>query len=301
MSSSFASPARSPARSPAATRPVVIHTIAALREVLEAERAAGRTVALTPTLGALHAGHLAHVARAAELADTRVVSIFVNPMQFSAAEDLDRYPRTIDDDLDQLGAMGVPFVFAPSVDEMYPSGGAATHVTAGQLGSLFEGRARPGHFDGVLTIVAKLLNIVMPDVVTFGQKDAQQLFLVQRMVSDLDFSVRVEVIATVREDDGLAISSRNRFLDAKQRRAARVLSQALEAAASSADRGIDAVLASSQGALMGEPLVKLDYLAIVNPATFLPVDNDFSAQAIVIIAAQVGTTRLIDNESIYLS
>jgi pantoate--beta-alanine ligase len=287
--------------STAPQRPTVISTIAGVREVIAAERAAGRTVSLTPTLGALHLGHLAHLDRAAELVDTRVVSVFVNPLQFGPSEDLDKYPRTLDDDLDKLAELGVPFVFAPSVEEMYPQGVPQTHISAGKVGELYEGRSRPGHFDGVLTVVAKLLLIVAPDIVTFGQKDAQQLFLVRRMVRDLNIPVRVEAIDTVREEDGLALSSRNRFLEGKQRPAARALSIALEAAASSADRGIDAVVAAAQGTLMGEPLVQLDYLKIVNPETFLPADDGYRGPAIVLVAARVGTTRLIDNEQIALA
>jgi len=195
----------------------------------------------------------------------------------------------------------VELVFAPSVDEMYPGGASGTRVTAGAVGSLYEGRSRVGHFDGVLTVVSKLLNIVQPHFVLFGQKDAQQVFLVKRMVRDLDFPVGVEVVATVRDSDGLALSSRNRFLDARELRAARGLSMALEAAESSADRGIDAVLAAAQSVLMGEALVFLDYLAIVNPDTFLPVDDNHHGKAVVLVAARVGTTRLIDNTMIYLA
>jgi pantoate--beta-alanine ligase len=280
--------------------PVVVETIAGIRDAISAHRAAGRTVALTPTLGALHAGHLAHVRRAAELADIRVVSIFVNPTQFGADEDLAKYPRTLDADLAALEAEGVDLVFHPSVDEMYPSGPTATTVSAGRIGTLYEGAARPGHFDGVLTVVAKLLNIVQPDVVTFGQKDAQQLFLVQRMVRDLDLPVRVEVIPTVREDDGLALSSRNRYLDAGQRKAARMLSLALEAAAGSADRGVDAALSAGQGALAGQDLVDLDYFVVVRPDTLLPVDDDYRGDAIALVAAKLGSTRLIDNDRVNL-
>ena len=281
-------------------RPVVLETIADVRTAIAAERAAGRSVALTPTLGALHDGHLAHVARAAELVDVRVVSIFVNPTQFGDSDDLARYPRDLETDLDKLEPFGVRYVFAPSVDEMYPTGPTETKVTAGKIGSLYEGAARPGHFDGVLTVVAKLLDIVSPDIVTFGQKDAQQLFLVRRMIDDLNIPVRVEIIDTVREDDGLALSSRNRFLDAKERRAARTLSTALEAAVSSGDRGIDATLAAAQAVFMGEPLVKLDYFKIVQPKTFVPVDDDYRGKAIAIVAATLGGTRLIDNEQLYL-
>jgi len=274
--------------------PVVIDSIAALREAL----AASGPVAFVPTMGALHDGHLALVERARELAPTVVVSIFVNPLQFGAGEDLAKYPRTLDADLALLD--GVDFVFAPTVEELYPEWPIATIVRPGKVATLFEGRSRPGHFDGVLTIVSKLLNIVRPDVVLFGQKDAQQVFLVQKMVTDLNLPVRVEIVPTVREDDGLARSSRNRFLDDKQRRSARVLSQALEAAESSADRGIDSVIAAAQSVLMGEPAVELDYFAVVNPATFLPVDDDYRGPAQVLIAAKVGDTRLIDNERIRL-
>lgn len=274
----------------------MITTIAEMREVIAAERAAGRTVALTPTLGALHDGHLAHVARAAEVADTRVVSIFVNPTQFTQPEDLERYPRTLDADLDRLAEHRVEFVFAPDVDEMYPTGPTKITVHAGDVGGTFEGKSRPGHFDGVLTVVAKLLGIVTPDVVTFGQKDAQQLFLVRRMIADLNIGTRVEVIDTVREPDGLALSSRNRFLSPAERRAARTLSAALEAAVSASERGIDAALAAAQGALMGEPLVDLDYFAVVHPETFRPVDDDYRGRATAIVAARLGATRLIDNE-----
>ena len=278
------------------SRPVVVETIAELRIAL-----AGLDVAFVPTMGALHDGHLELVKRARQLASTVVVSIFVNPLQFGPSEDLERYPRTPDEDLEKLAAHGVAFVFMPSVDQLYPQWPIATKVVAGHLGTLYEGRSRLGHFDGVLTIVAKLLNIVQPAHVVFGRKDAQQVFLVSRMVADLNVAVKIAVVDIVREDDGLALSSRNRFLDEKQRRAARVLSTALEAASSSADRGIDAVLAAAQSALMGEQLVELDYLAVVHPATFLPVDDDYRGKATVLIAAKVGTTRLIDNEQILLT
>jgi len=273
----------------------VIETIAELRTAL-----AGRTVALVPTMGALHEGHLALVARASQLAETVVVSIFVNPLQFGPNEDLAKYPRTLADDLAKLEAAGVEFVFAPSVAEMYPAGPSETRVTAGHVGTLYEGRSRPGHFDGMLTVVSKLLGIVRPDLVVFGQKDAQQVFLVQRMVADLNVATSVEVVPTVRESSGLALSSRNRFLDEREKRAALSLSTALEAAQSSGDRGVDQVVAAAQSALMGENLVQLDYLAVVDPTTFLPVDDGYRGKARVLIAARVGATRLIDNELIHL-
>jgi len=279
------------------TRPVVVETIAALRAAL----ADAGDVALVPTMGALHDGHLALVERARTLAPTVVVSIFVNPLQFAVGEDLAKYPRDLDADLDMLEPHGVAFVFAPTPDEMYPDGTTQVKVTGGRVAELFEGRSRAGHFDGVLTVVAKLLGIVRPRHVVFGQKDAQQVFLVQRMVLDLNIATAVDVVETVRAGDGLALSSRNRFLDGDARRAALALSRALEAAASSGDRGIDAVLAAAQSVLMGEALVKLDYLKVVDPKTFLPVDDGYRGPARVIIAAKVGDTRLIDNDSIYLN
>jgi pantoate--beta-alanine ligase len=281
--------------------PLVVETIAGIRSQLGGVSAAGKTVALVPTLGAVHRGHLAHVERARELADVVAVSIFVNPLQFGPNEDLAKYPRDLEGDLEQLARYGVEYVFAPTADEMYPDGGTQVKVTGGPVASLFEGRSRPGHFDGVLTVVAKLLQIVQPSVVTFGQKDAQQLFLVQRMVRDLNIPVRVEVIETVREDDGVAMSSRNRYLGPNERRAARALSRALEAAQSAGDRGIDSVLAAAQAVLMDEKLVTLDYLKVVHPTTFLPVDDGYRGPARVLIAAQVGPARLIDNDAIYLN
>ncbi|MDM4761643.1 pantoate--beta-alanine ligase [Galbitalea sp. SE-J8] len=274
--------------------PRIVTTIAELREAL----AASGSVGLVPTMGALHDGHLAHVARARELVDTVVVSIFVNPLQFGPNEDYLRYPRDLEADAAKLA--DADLIFAPEPAEMYPNGAIETRITAGRVGDTFEGRSRPGHFDGVLTVVAKLLNIVGPRVVTFGEKDAQQAFLVERMIRDLDIPTRVELIPIVREDDDLAMSSRNRYLSDRERVAARALSRALEAAESSADRGIDAVIAASQSVVMGEPLVELDYFAIVDPATFQPVDDGYRGPARAIIAARVGSTRLIDNTRLRL-
>ncbi|MWV48820.1 pantoate--beta-alanine ligase [Rathayibacter sp. VKM Ac-2803] len=278
-----------------------IERIDALRERLQEVRRAGRSIALVPTMGALHDGHLALVERAREIADVVVVSVFVNPLQFGPSEDLDRYPRDLEADLALLERKGVEYVFAPTVAEMYPDGSTSTRVVAGRVGSLYEGRSRPGHFDGMLTVVAKLLHIVQPDAALFGQKDAQQLFLVRRMVRDLDLPVAIEAVDTVREEDGLALSSRNRYLDARERRAARTVPLVLEAAASAADRGVDSVIAAAQSAAMGEPLVKLDYLVVADPTTLLPVDDDYRGPALVLVAAVVGSTRLLDNGPILLA
>jgi pantoate--beta-alanine ligase len=277
----------------------VITTIAELRERLRSERAAGRTVAFVPTMGALHDGHLALVRHASTVADVVVVSIFVNPLQFGPSEDLDRYPRTLEADVAALG--DGPVTFAPTAADMYPDGEPQTTIAAGAVGSLFEGATRPGHFDGMLTVVAKLFNIVQPTVAVFGQKDAQQVYLVKRMIADLNLTLGLDVVETVREDGGLALSSRNRYLGADERRAALVLSAALEAAAASASQGADLARVAARTLVAGEPLAELDYFDLVDPATFQPVPADFHGAATAIIAARVGTTRLIDNREIFLS
>ena len=278
----------------------LVDTIAGIRAAVRAHRVAGRTVALVPTMGALHEGHLALVRRAREAADVVVVSIFVNPLQFGAGEDLDRYPRTLETDLAALEREGVELTFAPTAAEMYPTGEVETRVTAGHVGTLYEGASRPGHFDGMLTVVAKLFHIVLPDRAVFGQKDAQQVFLVQRMVRELDAPLEIEVVPTVREPDGLAMSSRNRFLDAEQRRIALALSESLVAADSAAPEGLDEVLAEAAGAFGDHDGIELDYLVVVDPATFLPVIEGATGPATVLVAARVGTTRLIDNAGITL-
>jgi len=287
--------------------PTVVTGIADLRARVGAHRAeraaAGEqaVVVLVPTMGALHAGHLAHARHAREAGSLVVVSVFVNPLQFGAGEDLDAYPRTLDADVEALAATGVDLVFAPSAAEMYPDGPAHIRVSGGSVALSLEGRSRPGHFDGMLTVVAKLLHIVAPDVVTFGRKDAQQLHLVRRMVRDLDIPVRVEELETVREPDGLALSSRNRYLDERERRAARVIPAALEAAQSAGSSGIDAVIAAAQSVVMGEPAVALDYFQVVDPTTFESVDDAFSGVALAVIAARVGSTRLIDNDTVVIA
>lgn len=292
---------------PVVAETVVVETIAELRSQLQQAVIAATTtenptprVALVPTMGALHDGHLALIARAQQLADVVVVSIFVNPLQFGSTDDLARYPRTIDADQQLLSPLGVPIVFAPSAAEMYPAGDTKVIVHSGPIGERYEGKTRRGHFDGVLTVVAKLLHIVAPQFVLFGQKDAQQVFLVSQLVTDLNFDVSVVTVETVRAPDGLALSSRNRFLDDRERRAARALSVALEAAESSADRGVEAALAAAQSVFTGDSVVQLDYLTIVDPATFLPADATHHGSAVVLVAARVGDTRLIDNTLVHL-
>ena len=287
--------------------PHVVTTIAELRahiartrrEALLAEQAgdpAGR-VALVPTLGKLHDGHLRLVSRARDLGGLVVVSIFVNPLQFGPGEDLDRYPRTLDADVAALDGLA-DVVFAPTAAEMYPHGESSTRVTAGEVGSLFEGASRPGHFDGMLTVVAKLFNIVQPDVAVFGQKDAQQVHLVGRMIDELNLPLALAVVDTVREDDGLALSSRNRYLETTDRAVAVVLSQALSAGADAAGDGVAAALAAARARIEAEPAVKLDYLVIVDQASFREAAPDHQGPALMLVAARVGTTRLIDNRRI---
>lgn len=278
----------------------VVSTIAELRGMLSARRREGASVALVPTMGALHDGHLALVRRARELADVVVVSVFVNPLQFGPGEDLDRYPRTLDADVAALADHGVELVFAPTAAEMYPAGPVETTVGAGHIGALYEGASRPGHFDGMLTVVAKLLNIAQPDVALFGQKDAQQVYLVRRMVRELDVPTAIEVVPTVREADGLALSSRNRYLGTAEREAALTLSEALRAADAAGSDGVAEVLAEGAAAFGDHDDVTLDYLVVVDPVTFLPVADGAVGDAIVLVAARVGTTRLIDNAMISL-
>ena len=278
--------------------PALLSTIAATREHVRAARAAGRTVALVPTMGALHDGHLALVARGRELADVVIVSIFVNPLQFGPNEDFDRYPRTLDADLAALAGQA-DAVFAPAVTEMYPDGASQTTVHAGRVAELYEGASRPGHFDGMLTVVSKLFNIVQPDVALFGRKDAQQAFLVRQMVSDLNLPLRIEVVPTVREGDGLALSSRNRYLSEDERVLALTLSAALRAAAEASvtptAKPVAAALEAAQREFAQRSDVRLDYLVIVDPATFLPLEDDATGDALILVAARVGATRLIDN------
>jgi pantoate--beta-alanine ligase len=287
--------------------PHVVTTIAELRALIASARRealladpAGDPaglVALVPTMGALHDGHLRLVSQARELAGVVVVSIFVNPLQFGPGEDLDRYPRTLDADVAALEGLA-DIVFAPSAAEMYPQGESSTRVTAGEVGSLFEGASRPGHFDGMLTVVAKLFGIVQPDVAVFGQKDAQQVHLVGRMIEDLNLPLTLAVVDTVREEDGLALSSRNQYLSADDRVAAVTLSQALAAGAQAADGGVEAALAAARARIEADPAVKLDYLVIVDQLSFREAAPGQHGPALMLVAARVGTTRLIDNRRI---
>jgi pantoate--beta-alanine ligase len=253
-------------------------------------------------MGALHDGHAALMRSAGERtgeADAVVVSIFVNPMQFAPGEDLDRYPRTFDADLEVCAAQGVDVVFAPNLEEVYPGGEPQVTLEPGPLATVLEGGSRPTHFRGVLTVVAKLFGLVGPDLAFFGQKDYQQLVLIRRMVADLCMGVDVVGVETVREHDGLALSSRNRYLGEGDRRAASALSRALAAGAAAGPGGPEAVLAAARTVLR-EPEaegVDIDYLELTSP-DLGPVPD--TGEARLLVAARVGTTRLIDNTALTL-
>ena len=254
------------------------------------------------TMGALHEGHLALVRHARELADEVVVTIFVNPLQFGPQEDLARYPRDLAGDLALLSGAGADVVFAPEVEEVYPGGAPVVRVGAGALGEHWEGAYRPGHLDGVLTVVLKLLHLVAPDVALFGQKDAQQLMAVRGMVRDLDVAVEVVGVPTVRDPDGLALSSRNAYLDPADRVVALALHRSLTSARSAADEGADAqaVAAAATDVLRAERGLVVDYVALMDPATALAVRPDHRGDAVLAVAGRVGTTRLIDNVELEL-
>lgn len=284
----------------------------------------GRT-AVVMTMGALHDGHasLIRTARARVGAKGLVtVTVFVNPLQFGVGEDLDRYPRTLDADLKVAAEAGADIVFAPSTEEVYPGGEPHIRITAGSMGERFEGASRPGHFDGMLTVVAKLLHITRPDVAFFGEKDAQQLALIRRMARDLDFPVEIGGVPTVREGDGLALSSRNRYLSAQERDTALALSRALFAgrdagllAAGEDPIGAEehelirvvspAAVRSAARAVLDEaagfePPLVLDYLALADPADFTEVSDAHTGEAVLAVAAKVGATRLIDNIRLWI-
>ena len=272
-------------------------TLAALREQLAAARAAGRSIALVPTMGALHEGHLRLCDIARENADDVVLSVFVNPLQFAAGEDLDRYPRDLERDARLARERGVGILFAPDVDEVYPNGPAQVRVHAPSLDGVLCGRYRPGHFEGVLTVVAKLFNMVRADCAVFGQKDLQQAVLIRRMVSDLDFDTRVIVAPIVREPDGLAMSSRNVYLSVEQRRSALALHRALGAAQQAFEGGLSdpaRVRSAAMAILEREAGVTAQYVEVVDVHSLQTPARVERGHAVA-IAAHVGATRLIDN------
>ncbi len=274
----------------------IARTIADVREQCRAFHADGNTIGFVPTMGALHEGHLSLLRASRQRCGHTVASIFVNPTQFAPTEDLDKYPRPFEADCALLEAEHVDLLFAPTAEEMYPAG-ATTFVTVEELSSRLDGLSRPGHFRGVATVVAKLFHIVQPDFAFFGQKDAAQVAVLGRMVRDLNFPLELVVCPTVREPDGLAMSSRNRYLSPSERKSSLALSRALNAMQSLAQQGehrSDRLLAEGLRVLEAEPGMKIDYLSVVNPDTLEPVEN-VAAGALLAVAAFVGTTRLIDN------
>jgi pantoate--beta-alanine ligase len=287
------------------TTALSVPMLARTRIGLTAARAAlADPVVLVPTMGALHDGHRSPLRLARELASPGgnvAVSIFVNPLQFGPAEDFDSYPRSLEHDLAVCAEEGVSLVFAPDRTEMYPAEPMVT-VDPGPVGRVLEGKSRPGFFDGVLTVVLKLFQLVAPDAAVFGAKDAQQLVLIERMVADLDLGVQIAAAPLHRDPDGLAAASRNAYLSAAERAAALALPRALGAAAAAAGRGARAALDAARHVLDGtanaSAPVQLDYLALVEPQSFAEVGPEYRGPAILLVAANVGRTRLIDNATL---
>jgi pantoate--beta-alanine ligase len=271
-----------------------------LAPALDEWRRAGQAIALVPTMGALHAGHLALVADARARAERVVATIFVNPLQFGANEDLDAYPRQEARDVELLGAAGCDLLWLPAAEEMYPPGFATT-VSVGGVSERWDGAARPGHFDGVATVVAKLFTAVRPDIAIFGEKDFQQLAVIRRMNGDLGLGVEIVGAPTVRDADGLALSSRNAYLSEDERRRALALPQALEGAREAIQSGhrVDAALGAARRQLEQAGFDPIDYVALVDAATLEPI-NVPAGEMRLIAAARIGRTRLIDNMRVFL-
>ena len=273
-----------------------IDSIAGIREAVAAARADGQRVGFVPTMGFLHEGHLRLVDEAKARAGCVVMSVFVNPTQFGPSEDFSRYPRDLAGDSAKARGRGVDLLFVPDVTEMYPSP-ATAHVVVDDLPTRWEGAVRPGHFSGVLTVVAKLFNIVGPDVAVFGRKDFQQATLIRRMVRELNFPIDLVVAPTVREHDGLALSSRNTYLDASARESALALVESLRAAVqafAAGERSGERLTAAGTDSLGRHPDVSVDYFAVVDPNDMRPVEQA-ERHSVAIVAARVGRTRLIDN------
>lgn len=274
----------------------IVRRAHSMKEICRQARANGRRVGFVPTMGALHEGHFTLFRRVRELADIVVVSIYVNPQQFGPQEDFDTYPRDLAHDVDLCIAEGVDYVFAPSDEELTPVG-SQTFVEVADLSSRLEGARRPGHFRGVTTVVAKLFQVVQPTVAAFGQKDAQQAVIVRRMVRDLMMDVEILVLPVVRDEDGVALSSRNARLSPEEREAARAIPRALEQArrvVAEGQRHPDKVLAAARELLEAEPRLSVDYLELVDPEWLEPVTR-IEGEILLLVAAYAGTTRLIDN------
>jgi len=280
-------------------------TVAEITLAVEQARKAGKKIAFVPTMGSIHRGHLSLVELAREKSDFVVASIFVNPLQFNSATDFEKYPRSEEADSEALAEAGTDLLFLPTVAEIYPDGKMQSTESAGQIGKVYEGLARPGHFDGMLTVVSRLFDIVQPDLAVFGAKDAQQLFLIRQMLTKQNQETNrppIELVEgpTIRNEQGLALSSRNARLTEKQQQLALVLSKSLEKAAQSAASGAGPTEAHRQASSVfsSTPEAKLDYLALVSPASFEQIEDGFSGQALMIVAATVGNVRLIDNRLI---
>jgi pantoate--beta-alanine ligase len=276
----------------------LVHTAAQLDAALAEAREAGQKIGFVPTMGALHDGHISLVRLAHNYSDVVVVSIFVNPKQFGAGEDFDKYPRTLEADCEKLTGVA-DIVFAPAVEDVYPAGVEVVSHAAGAAGADFEGAARPGHFDGMLTVVARLFDLVRPDVAVFGEKDAQQLFLVRQLAAAHYPKLKIVGAEIVREPSGLAMSSRNRYLNPEQLDIAEILAITLATVSQLIHEGtpVATALAIGEEMVAGEPETKLEYLAIVNPNSFERVDGDYRGKALLLIAATVGGVRLIDNHT----
>jgi pantoate--beta-alanine ligase len=274
----------------------LIKTIDEMRELRRATRKSGQRLGLVPTMGALHEGHLSLVRAAREKSDVVAVSIFVNPTQFGPNEDFAKYPRTLESDSKMLDREHVDVIFAPSVNDMYP-GCAVTWVTVEEMSERLCGRSRPGHFRGVTTVVSKLFHIIEPDVAFFGQKDAAQVAIIRRMVRDLNMPVKIEVGAIVREPDGLALSSRNAYLNPEERKSALILHRSLQQAHTlfeEGERNSAKLIAAGKQEFASEPQARLDYFEIVDPDSLEPITT-ISKCALIAVAAFIGNTRLIDN------
>ncbi|RUL89176.1 pantoate--beta-alanine ligase [Tautonia sociabilis] len=279
--------------------PPVVETIAECRRLIAGARAEGKSIGFVPTMGALHDGHVRLMEECRSRCGFLVASIFVNPTQFGPTEDYAKYPRTPEEDHSRCSSAGVDLIFEPTVAEMYPRGPVATFVEVPGLSSVLEGRSRPTHFRGVTTVVAKLFHIVQPDRAAFGLKDYQQLAVIRRMVDDLDFPVELLPVETVREPDGLAMSSRNRYLSAEQRRAATVLSRALNRAAeavAAGERSADRVRQDLARTIESEALARLDYAEVADAQSLEPLAELSPGRgAVALVAARIGPARLIDN------
>ena len=275
----------------------IIKKINIMKNYSREEKLKGKKIGFVPTMGALHQGHLSLIRKAREECDRVVVSIFVNPTQFGPGEDFDRYPRDLESDVRLCEREGVDVVFAPSVEEMYPENFSTWVEVKGNLTETLEGAHRPGHFRGVTTVLTKLFNIVIPDCSYFGEKDYQQALVVKKLVDDLNIPVEIVLAPTIREIDGLACSSRNRYLNKEERRAARVLYQSLLRAKTEIQDGEDnpsCIISSMEDLILEEPLAKIDYIAIVDPVSLKPVKR-IRGEVLVAVAVKIGKTRLIDN------